>query len=120
MRERPAIGADGRGLGGRQVPGSQDEESGERFVMVDDKPAPIGITGPEWIKKEMVYTRVSDDDDDGPGASHIEIQSWMFVVGPGPIHTKYLPTGMHYCKLLSPARAMEWIYTDGLRAVLGA
>ena len=23
--------------------------------------------------------------------------------------------GFHYCKLLSPARAMEWLYTDGLR-----
>jgi hypothetical protein len=23
--------------------------------------------------------------------------------------------GYHYCKLLSPARAMEWIYVDGLR-----
>lgn len=23
--------------------------------------------------------------------------------------------GYHYCKLLSPARAMEWIYVDGLK-----
>jgi len=26
--------------------------------------------------------------------------------------------GRHYCKLLSPARAMEWIYVDGLKAKL--
>lgn len=24
--------------------------------------------------------------------------------------------GMHFCKLLSPTKAMEWIYVDGLRA----
>lgn len=24
--------------------------------------------------------------------------------------------GVHYCKVLSPARAMEWLYVDGLRA----
>ena len=31
---------------------------------------------------------------------------------------KLLPcdAGFHYCKLLSPARAIEWIYVDGLRA----
>jgi hypothetical protein len=25
------------------------------------------------------------------------------------------PGCFHYCKLLSPARAMEWVFTDGLR-----
>jgi hypothetical protein len=79
---------------------------GTPFVMVDDKEAPIGLTGPTWIKKELVYTKTDKS---------IEIQSWQFVVGDSPIKTKYLPTGMHYCKLLSPARAMEWIYTDSLR-----
>ena len=23
--------------------------------------------------------------------------------------------GVHYCKVLSPAHVMEWLYTDGLR-----
>merc|ERR1712129_11694 len=27
----------------------------------------------------------------------------------------YQPFGVHYCKLISPAHAMEWMYTDGLR-----
>ena len=76
--------------------------------MVDDVEAPIGLSGPEWIKKELVYTRNEE-------SKSVEVQSWMFVVGESPIKSKYLPTGMHYCKLLSPARCMEWIYTDGLR-----
>jgi hypothetical protein len=83
------------------------EREGEPMVMVDDVEAPIGITGPEWIAKELVFRRVN-------GA--VAVQSWAFVVGDIPVHSKYLPTGMHYCKLLSPARAMEWIYLDSLRS----
>jgi hypothetical protein len=78
------------------------EQRGEKFVMVDDKEAPIGLGGPTWIKKELVYTRVNGT---------VQVQSWSFIVGNFPIKTKYIPSGMHYCKLLSPARAMEWIYT---------
>ena len=79
--------------------------------MVDDVEAPIGFHGPEWIEKTLVYKRVSNAKN---GDSHIEVQSWTFVVPDLPVHSKYLPTGMHYCKLLSPARAMEWIYLDSL------
>lgn len=92
---------------------------GEPYVMVNDVEAPIGITGPTWIEKEMIYTRKKDTK---TGKSRIEIQSWSFVVA----NTKqgdvpwYFPVGMHYCKLLSPARAMEWIYTEGIRAQLSA
>lgn len=86
------------------------EKSGEKFVMVDDKEAPIGFKGPEWIKKQLVYTRVNET-----GTTYISVQSWTFVVGDIPIKSKYIPSGMHYCKLLSPARAMEWIYTDSMR-----
>ena len=27
--------------------------------------------------------------------------------------------GFHYCKVLSPARSMEWIYMGGLRKYMG-
>lgn len=87
---------------------------GEPYVMVDDVEAPIGDHGPTWIEEEMVYTRVVDET---TGKSRIEIQSWSFVVK----NTKngdlpwFFPVGMHYCKLLSPARAMEWIYSEGVR-----
>ena len=45
------------------------------------------------------------------------------------VHSPYMSTpvdywlssaaGFHYCKILSPARAIEWIYLDGLREKLG-
>jgi len=85
---------------------SQFLSHGTPMIMVDDKAAPIGITGPTWIKSELVFTKTS---------TAVQVQSWQFVVGEFPVKSKYLPTGMHYCKLLSPARAMEWIYTDSLR-----
>jgi len=112
------------------------ESDGEPMIMVEDVAAPIGATGPTWIAKELVYTRVQDGQDGqihklrigsqaaaamsghGRASSHIEVQSWQFVVGNVPIKSKYVPAGMHYCKLLSPARAMEWIYLEGLRARL--
>ena len=84
------------------------------FVRCGLQQSGIGITGPQWIADEMVYTRVNSSN----GSSHIEVQSWSFVVATVPVKSKYLPTGMHYCKLLSPARAMEWIYLEGLRARL--
>jgi hypothetical protein len=42
----------------------------------------------------------------------------MTVVSPAIAYSTSIPLtgGYHDCKLLSPARAMEWIYVDGLRA----
>lgn len=46
------------------------------------------------------------------------------VSASSPTATNYpilpsLVAGYHYCKLLSPARAMEWLYIDSLRGRLG-
>lgn len=97
---------------------SRFEADGEPFVMVDDVESGFGATGPQWISDKLLFTRkTADGNGNGSGpSSHVEVQSWTFVVGESKIDSKYIPAGMHYCKLLSPARAMEWIYTDGLRA----
>jgi hypothetical protein len=94
---------------------SRYQQKGEPMVMVDDVEATIGITGPEWIKDELVYKRVKDST--SPTGTRIEVQSWKFVVGNTASGNLpwFFPVGMHYCKLLSPARAMEWIYTDSMR-----
>lgn len=95
---------------------SRFESSGEPMVMVDDVEQTFGIHGPEWIQDELVFKRTSDSN--SPTKSRIEVQSWKFVVG-NANHGNVpwlVPAGMHYCKLLSPARAMEWIYTDSMRS----
>jgi hypothetical protein len=91
------------------------KNKGEPLVMVDDVEAKIGITGPEWIANELVYKRVKSGE--SPTGTHIEVQSWKFIVGNtnGGSVPWFFPVGMHYCKLLSPARVMEWIYTDSMR-----
>ena len=47
-------------------------------------------------------------------------QKLIVVVGSPTLRTtKLFPvperTGFHYCKVLSPTRALEWIYTESLK-----
>lgn len=89
------------------------DKVGEPYVIGEDVNSPIGITGPTWIKKQLEYTRAP-----GPtGRSTMVVQSPYFAIAnKNDGNVSYLhPVGYHYCKLLSPARAMEWIYVDGLR-----
>merc|ERR1712086_732241 len=70
---------------------------GQPYKIVPDTWAPIGLTGPEWIDMAMIYKPTVDK-------KQVEISA------------PYSSTvGYHYCKLLSPAKVMEWIYVDGLR-----
>ena len=81
------------------------KEIGEPLVFGKDL-GPYNA-GPLWIYNPLKY-------EDAKDKSEMTIQSPM-------MHTDVdykikAAAGFHYCKLLSPARAMEWLYIDGLRA----
>ena len=66
--------------------------------------------GPLWIWTYMEYDEV--DEKSANGGKMMELRAPMMKTP-----TDYAissAAGFHYCKLLSPARALEWIYVDGL------
>ena len=79
---------------------------GQQLVIGKDK-GPYNIF-PEWEKKTIEF--VPDIRD---GKSIMLVNAVVLRTS-----TKYIIpifAGMHYCKLLSPARAIEWIYIDSQR-----
>merc|ERR1711871_224733 len=84
--------------------------NGQPYNFVEDKWSGIGPTGPKWIHDALTYTVAADK-------KTVDVQSHYFTTENKNLgNESYLDTvGYHYCKLLSPARAMEWIYVDGLR-----
>jgi len=76
---------------------------GKKLVIGDDL-GPFNA-GPLWIWKYMAY---ADNED----KTETLLQSPMMRTP-----TDYWAAearGFHYCKLLSPLRAVEWIYIDAL------
>lgn len=85
------------------------EKLGQKLVFGEDL-GPYNA-GPLWIWDPLKYKSMKDPT---TGREVEEIRSPMMRTP-----TDYIVSaaaGFHYCKLLSPARAMEWIYVDGLRA----
>ena len=80
---------------------------GVPMVMVKDR-GPYNA-GPLWIFNSLEYTKAKNS----TGGDIIEVSSATLVT-PDKYYIQ-LSAGMHYCKLLSPARVLEWVYVDGLR-----
>lgn len=87
------------------------QKYGVQIVMGEDE-GPYN-EGPLWIWKPLDYTNTTDKN----GRQILVIKSVMMRT-PVDYFIK-AAAGMHYCKLLSPARALEWIYVDGLRKYYG-
>lgn len=78
---------------------------GQPLVVSADKD--VCPAGPCWIWEELKYNVSST-------GKEVQLISPLFATEAD----FWLPktAGFHYCKVLSPARAMEWMYVDGLRA----
>jgi len=76
---------------------------GEKMKMVA-----TGYTfaGPLWVYSQMSLRSRG-------GVMEVKSQGLFTGLGSKEID------GNHYCKLLSPAKAMEWVYVDGLTPLLG-
>jgi hypothetical protein len=87
------------------------EKFGQKIVTKEDKPPTLPI-GPGFIlgNVEMKDVQVN-------GRWEMHVTATGFKTGEGGILNTIHPgsDGYHYCKILSPARAMEHIYVDGLR-----
>ena len=79
-------------------------EYGENYVFDDDK-----ITNSEssWARSSLKFTESRDK-------SQVTVTSSSYAT-----QMEGDDQGYHFCKLLSPAMAVEWMYIDGLRSKLG-
>lgn len=90
------------------------QKYGQKLSFAEDKKSGFGIMGPTWIHDSLTYTPSQDK-------KTVVVQSHYFTTANKNLgDVPFIQTvGYHYCKLLSPARAMEWIYVDGLKEFYG-
>ncbi len=78
------------------------EQVGISIKLVDDD---VHTNGLSWSAADLNFNSVGD---------HVEIASPALHT---PLSAPFNLGGMYYCKLVSPARFVEWFLTDGLPKV---
>lgn len=78
------------------------EEHGVPLVFDSTK---YEFAGPLWVYGKMTWTEKD-------GEMHLRSRGLLTDLGDSAID------GNHYCKLLTPGRALEWLYVDSLEAKL--
>lgn len=78
-------------------------------------PDAIGFAGPQFTDGSLAFGLVNASSASG-GRAFVWVNSTSLPT-PFPYFVP-LAEGMHYCLLLAPSRALEWVYTDGLRSAL--
>lgn len=81
-------------------------EFGTKYVFVEDA-SPLVEAGPFFIWSYITYTATEEDT--------VEVQALKAFF---PLDAGEYGAGNHYCKLISPARIVEWIMVDSLRTKL--
>merc|ERR1719375_1890350 len=77
------------------------EKVGRDICFLDDFTVTLNI-GPLWVSTDMKTTETKDC---------LQVSSPKLV---STVDSKIFP-GNHYCKLLSPALAMDWMMTKGIK-----
>jgi len=77
------------------------EQYGQKIEFVEDTVAGSGIT---WVNEGIIYTNTTDT---YQVSSRVLVSPVDFLVPAA--------AGMLYCKLMSPARILEWVLVDSLK-----
>lgn len=77
------------------------DKIGQPIEFVEDTNSPSGIL---WVNQGNIYTNTTESYE----VSSRELLSAIDFMVPKA-------AGMLYCKLMSPARILEWIMVDGLK-----